>query len=120
MNQNKWRWIVPSMDGGAAGNAGTQIFRASSVSGADLLTREAIQNARDAFQQYTGLEGHDPRISFRFVALTGREKEAVSKVLGLGELSARRERLRSVDKSLDPLDGGKTVLEELGNDGAPL
>ena len=46
---HRWRWIVPSVDGGAAGNAGTQIFRASSVSGADLLTREAIQNARDVY-----------------------------------------------------------------------
>jgi hypothetical protein len=108
------------MDGGAAGNAGTQIFRASSVSGADLLTREAIQNARDAFQQYAGREGHDPRVSFRFVALTGREKEAVSNVLGLGELSDRRERLRAADKSSDPLDSGKTVLEDLTSDGAPL
>ena len=43
----RWRWIVPSVDGGAAGNAGTQIFRASSVSGADLLTREAIVEYMD-------------------------------------------------------------------------
>jgi len=120
MSEHRWRWIVPSMDGGAAGNAGTQIFRASSVSGADLLTREAIQNARDAFQQYSGLEGHDPKISFRFITLTGNEKEAVSNVLGLGELSDRRVRLRAADKSSDPLDGGKTVLEDLGSGGAPL
>lgn len=116
----RWRWLLPSMDGGAAGNAGTQIFRASSVSGADLLTREAIQNARDAFQQYASDERHDPRVSFRFIALTGREKEAVANVIGLDELSGRRERLRSVDKSLDPLDGGLTALEKLRDSDSPL
>lgn len=116
----RWRWLLPSMDGGAAGNAGTQIFRASSVSGADLLTREAIQNARDAFQQYASDERHEPRVSFRFIALAGRQKEAVANVLGLDELSGRRERLRSVDKVLDPLDGGSTALEQLRDSDCPL
>ncbi len=116
----RWRWIVPSMDGGAAGNAGTQIFRASSVSGADLLTREAIQNARDAFQHYSAVDRHQPRISFRFVSLSGSEKSAVSSVLGLSELAERRERLRSVRKDLDPLDGISTVLEQLDDNREPL
>ena len=117
---HRWRWIVPSVDGGAAGNAGTQIFRASSVSGADLLTREAIQNARDAFQHYATAARHDPRISFRFVRLSGVHKAAVADMLGLDELSARREALRAVDKRLDPLDGGSAALEHLNDPGSPL
>jgi hypothetical protein len=90
------------------------------VSGADLLTREAIQNARDAFQHYASEERHEPRICFRFVALSGRSKEAVANVLGLDELSERRELLRSVNKMLDPLDGGLTVLEHLSDASTPL
>lgn len=116
----RWRWIVPSMDGGAAGNAGTQIFRASSVSGADLLTREAIQNARDAFQHYAAEPGHDPKISFRFVSLTAPEKAPVVDVLGLRELSLRRELLRKADGRLDPLDGASTSLERLEDLKEPL
>jgi hypothetical protein len=116
----RWRWIVPSMDGGAAGNAGTQIFRASSVSGADLLTREAIQNARDAFHVYAEDPKHDPRISFRFVSLADSQKAAVAAVLGLGELAERRSHLRAVDKALDPLDGAPTSLDKLTEKGVPL
>ena len=108
------------MDGGAAGNAGSAIFRASSVSGADLLTREAIQNARDAFQHYATAKDHEPRVSFRFVTLVGYEKEAVSKVLGLEELGARRSLLSNSDKRLDPLDGAVTALEQLSQQSVPL
>jgi hypothetical protein len=85
------------MDGGAAGNAGSAIFRASSVSGADLLTREAIQNARDAFQSYEKSAGHDPRVSFRFVSLTGESKAAASIILGLSELADRQRSLAIKD-----------------------
>ncbi len=111
---------MPSMDGGAAGNAGSAIFRASSVSGADLLTREAIQNARDAFQHYSKIDGHKPRVSFRFVSLTGDAKTAVSKVLGLNELEERRKRLMGADERLDPLDGAASALEHLDEGKSPL
>ena len=116
----RWRWILPSMDGGAAGNAGSAIFRASSVSGADLLTREAIQNARDAFQRYGGVEGHQPRVSFRFVSLARSEKLAVSSILGLDELELRRRLLVQADKRLDPLDGTPAVLDQLADENTPL
>jgi hypothetical protein len=108
------------MDGGAAGNAGSAIFRASSVSGADLLTREAIQNARDAFQHYSKIDGHKPRVSFRFVSLTGDAKTAVSKVLGLNELEERRKRLMGAGERLDPLDGAASALEHLDEGKSPL
>lgn len=84
----EWHWReFGGIGDSVAGNAATEGMGDSPMSTAQIVAREVIQNFSDAADEIrAAYPGHRPRIAFRFVNLTGADKESLVKRLSLRDL----------------------------------
>ena len=95
---SEWFWTKVPPLGGAAGGLASKIFRGiEDLDTSDLLAREVIQNSWDAarkLQESKRKTSIPFQVKFRFVELSGANKEAFIQHSGLRELSDKTSNMK--------------------------
>lgn len=95
---SEWFWTKVPPLGGAAGGLASKIFRGiEDLDTSDLLAREVIQNSWDAarkLQESKRKTSIPFQVKFRFVELSGANKEAFIQHSGLRELSEKTSNMK--------------------------
>jgi hypothetical protein len=80
-----WNFVSQGLNGGSTGEAFYSTLNNNAFPIPERLAREALQNSRDA-----KLEDRRLRVDFRFIELTGEEKESFVETLDLPAIAKRR------------------------------
>ena len=99
-----WHWTELSRLGGASGGIASKIFKGiETLTAADLLAREVIQNSWDASKKLNlnrkGKSKVPFRMEFRFVQISGKEKEAFIKSAAISEIQEQMKHMKKSDQN---------------------
>ena len=107
-SESAWSWLSIASHGGAAGDWAKVVRGNKKLSVEDLLVREVVQNSWDAANRFREElrergEATPPfRMRFRFVEISGADRDAFVAATGLSELE---ERYREHPDKFNGLDG---------------
>ena len=100
-----WYWTELSRLGGASGGIASKIFKGiETLTAADLLAREVIQNSWDASKKLNNNKKGKSRVpfrmEFRFTNVEGKEKEAFVKAAAISEIRDQMQHMKKSDQAV--------------------
>jgi hypothetical protein len=112
-----WYWALANPNGGVDGSSMSKLMKnRDSLSDTALLAREAIQNSSDAAERFKKKHGGVPfRVIFRFVEVSGSDKNELVEVLDLEGLAKKRDAY----PTKKPVQSG-SILDGLDDPKKPL
>ena len=102
MSKPLWHWIELQKLGGASGGLAGKVFKGiNTLTAADLLAREVVQNSWDASRKLNSGRPKSKKVpfkmEFRFIELIGQEKASFLKTAGLDEIRQESKYMKKSD-----------------------
>ena len=99
MTAKQWFWTEIPDFGGASGGLASKVFKGiDELNGDDLLAREVIQNSWDAHRKLNQGKTKSSKVpfkmEFRFIELSGKEKNDFIKISGIEEIYAQSKMMK--------------------------